>query len=51
MPKSRHYGGHGGKVWRSMLKTYGSKKKAERVFYATENKLKSRRGGRRRRRR
>ena len=28
----------GEKVMRSMMKTYGSKDKAERVFYASENK-------------
>jgi hypothetical protein len=50
MPKSKHYGGHGGKVWRSMVKTYGNTKRAERIFYATENaRKKGRKGGRRRR--
>ena len=45
MPLSKHYGGHGAKVMRSMKKTYPSEKKAEQVFYATENKRKSQRKG------
>ena len=40
MPPSKHYGGQGEKVMRSMRKTYGPEK-AKRVFYATENKGKS----------
>ncbi len=40
MPLSKHYGGHGEKVMKSMMKTYKSKKTAKRVFYATENKQK-----------
>ena len=39
MPLSKHFGGHGGEVMASMRKQYGDK--AERVFYATENKMKS----------
>ena len=44
MPISKHYGGHGDKVMRSMKETYPSEKKAEQVFYATENKRKKKRG-------
>lgn len=40
MPLSKHYGGHGEKVMSSMKKQYGAEK-GERVFYATENKKKS----------
>ena len=40
MPISKHFGGRGVKVMAAMKKTYGSTKKAERVFYATENKRK-----------
>ena len=40
-PMSRHYGGEGEKVMKSMMKTYKNKKTAKRVFYATENKKKS----------
>lgn len=39
MPLSKHFGGHGREVMSSMKKTYG--KNAERVFYATENKMKN----------
>lgn len=39
MPISKHYGGHGEEVMRSMRKQYGPK--AERIFYATENKQKN----------
>lgn len=39
MPLSKHYGGSGEKVMRSMKEQYGEKK-GERVFYATENKMK-----------
>ena len=38
MPLSKHYGGHGLEVFKSMIKTYG-KDKAKDVFYATENKM------------
>ena len=38
MPLSKHYGGKGAKVMRSMRKQYG--KRAEEVFYKTENKMK-----------
>lgn len=37
MPVSRHYNGHGSEVMESMEKTYSDPKKAERIFYATEN--------------
>ena len=40
MPISKHFGGSGEKVMASMKKTYGAKK-AKAVFYATENKQKS----------
>lgn len=40
MPLSKHYGGHGEEVMRSMKKTYKDSATAERVFYATENKRK-----------
>ena len=43
MPLSKHYGGHGAKVMAAMKKQYGPEK-AERVFYATENKMKSQGG-------
>lgn len=39
MPLSKHYGGRGEAVMRSMKKRYGAKKGKE-VFYATENKRK-----------
>ena len=41
MPISKHYQGHGDEVMASMKKTYGDSEKAKRVFYATENKRKS----------
>ena len=41
MPLSKHYGGHGEEVMASMRKTYKDPKKAEEVFYATENKRKA----------
>jgi hypothetical protein len=41
MPRSKHYKGHGDEVYRSMRKTYGDEDTAKRVFYATENKRKS----------
>ena len=40
MPLSKYFGGHGEEVMSHMKKTYGPKK-AERVFYATKNKMKS----------
>lgn len=39
MPLSKHFGGHGAKVMRDMKERYGDEK-GERVFYATENKMK-----------
>lgn len=44
-PLSKHYHGHGEEVMQSMKKTYPSEKKAEQVFYATENKRKKKRRG------
>jgi len=46
MPLSKHYGGHGEKVMRSMRSQYKDEETAERVFYATENKRKSKKGRR-----
>jgi hypothetical protein len=43
MPRSKHYGGHGDKVYKSMKRTYGDTETAKRVFYARENKLKNQR--------
>jgi hypothetical protein len=40
MPLSKHYGGHGRKVWASMVKQYGEDR-AKQIFYATENARKS----------
>jgi hypothetical protein len=40
MPISKHFKGHGTEVMKSMEKTYPDKETAERVFYATENKMK-----------
>ncbi len=48
MPLSKHYKGHGEEVMANMKKEYGSKK-GERVFYATENKMKKQAGGKFRR--
>lgn len=45
MPLSKYFGGHGEEVMASMEKTYGPEK-AERVFYATENKNKKKKKGR-----
>lgn len=42
MPLNKHFKGHGDEVMKSMEKTYGPEK-AERVFYATENKMKGKR--------
>ncbi len=42
MPLSKHFQGHGDEVMKSMQKTYGPKK-AESVFYATENAQKNKR--------
>jgi hypothetical protein len=39
MPIGKHYGGHGEEVAANMKKEYG--KNWQRVFYATENKMKS----------
>ncbi len=39
MPRNKHFGGHGSQVMKSMEKAYG-KEKAERIFYATESKMK-----------
>jgi hypothetical protein len=47
MPVSEYYRGSGEKVMRSMKKRYG-KKSGERVFYATANKRKLNRPGKRR---
>lgn len=38
MPLGKHFGGHGEAVMADMKKRYGAK--AERIFYATENKRK-----------
>lgn len=38
MPMSKHFGGEGERVMKSMMKTYKNKKTAKRVFYATEQK-------------
>ena len=43
MPISKHYGGHGEKVMKNMMEQYGGEK-GKRVFYATENKRKKKRG-------
>ena len=43
MPINKYYGGHGKEVMKKMKKEYG-KKKGEEVFYATENKRKSKKG-------
>lgn len=40
MPLNSHFGGHGNEVMASMKKSYAPKK-AESVFYATENAQKS----------
>jgi hypothetical protein len=40
MPISKHFSGHGKKVMADMKERYGDKE-AERIFYATENKMKS----------
>jgi hypothetical protein len=39
MPLNKHFGGHGEEVMDNMKKEYGGEK-AEKVFYATENKNK-----------
>ena len=39
MPLGKHYSGQGAEVMKSMKKQYGAR--AERIFYATENKMKS----------
>jgi len=48
MPLKKHYKGKGEEVMRSMKKRYGEEE-GERIFYATENKKKSRSKGRRKR--
>lgn len=45
MPISKYFGGHGEEVMRNMRKQYGDR--AERVFYATSNKRKSKRSSQR----
>lgn len=45
MPISKHYGGSGDKVMKSMKETYKDEDKEERVFYATENKMKKKKKG------
>jgi hypothetical protein len=46
MPISRHYEGHGDEVMSSMKRTYGDTDTAKRVFYATEQKKKSKKRAR-----
>ena len=46
MPVGKHYGGHGRKVMDNMMEEYGPRK-GKKVFYATENKRKKMRGGKR----
>lgn len=46
MPISKHYGGKGQKVMHEMMARYGAEK-GKRVFYATENKRKRKKGKRR----
>jgi hypothetical protein len=46
MPVSEHYKGHGDEVMSSMKKTYDPET-AKRVFYATENKQKSKKKSKR----
>ncbi len=43
-PISEHYDGSGEEVMRKMSKTYKNPKTAKRVFYATENKMNSKKG-------
>jgi hypothetical protein len=40
MPISQYFKGHGSEVHKSMEKTYGTKAKADQVFYALANKRK-----------
>lgn len=40
MPINKYYGGHGEEVMANMTKEYGPEK-GKRVFYATQNKIKS----------
>lgn len=49
MPISEYYGGRGREVMRRMKARYGEKA-GERVFYATSNKQRTRKGARRSRR-
>jgi hypothetical protein len=44
MPISKHFGGHGQEVMTNMKKEYGAEK-AKQVFYATDNKRKSKKPG------
>ena len=48
MPLNKHFDGHGEEVLASMKKTYGEEK-AKSVFYATDNKRKNKKAGRRNR--
>jgi hypothetical protein len=48
VPVNKHYEGHGDEVMASMKKTYRDDKTAKRVFYATENKKKSKKRGKKR---
>lgn len=43
MPVSKHYGGHGEEVMANMKREYGPEE-GKRVFYATENARKNKRG-------
>lgn len=42
MPINKYYSGHGEEVMADMKQRYGDK--AERVFYATQNKMKKKKG-------
>lgn len=46
MPLSKYFGGHGASVMKDMQAKHG-KKAGERIFYATVNKAKTRRGTKR----
>ena len=41
MPLSKHFEGKGEEVMAAMRREYGNTKKAERIFYATENARKN----------
>lgn len=43
LPISSYYKGHGDEVMRRMIKEYGMKK-GKRIFYATANKRKKKKG-------